>query len=181
MSIGLIPVLIVEDDEGIIALWRKYMSFISDDVRVAMTIPDALDEMRRLPSPSLVILDLRLPGSTHDNTLYHIEEIKRINPKVIVIVVTGHPEQSIEQLAIAAGADGFALKIAVAGQVQLLKLVERSLAQRDPSQPAFVESINLLSRLNELTMGHENPPTASPFSKLVPASGVRDFVQDEGR
>ena len=147
----MVTILIVEDEESISNLWVEFLSTISDDLRLAKNIPDALEHMRKIPHPALVLLDLGLPGSeSHENTLSYIKEFKAINPASVVIVITGAIKDFLNEKAIQHGADDFAHKMDVTSQKALLGLVKRSLENRNPKKPAFEQSSDILSKLTDL-------------------------------
>lgn len=147
-------ILIVEDDPGVTRLWERALAPIDAEVRSAITIPDALEQMRKIPPPDIVLLDLRLPGSSATNTLEHISELRKVNPKVLVVVLTGMNDHALPRMAEAMGADGFGTKWEIDTQRKLLGLVSDSLARRTVSRkPVFENSLEVLERLSALVTG----------------------------
>lgn len=138
-------ILIVDDDPGVVDLNRgRFEEF--GEVRYAYNIPDAFEQMRRLPPPDLVLLDLIFPGPEHpssaEETLRHIGLLKQVNPNAVVVVITGSSEERLQQLALEMGADSFLHKRDMASQKRLM----------EACMPAFQRSggQSILDKLNEL-------------------------------
>jgi DNA-binding NarL/FixJ family response regulator len=66
--------------------------------------------------PDVVLLDLSLPGR---NGISIIRSLRRARPRPKVLVVTMHAERVYADEALAAGADGFVLKLATAHELRL--------------------------------------------------------------
>ena len=64
---------------------------------------DALEAIRRL-RPDAVILDIRMPGLTGIEVL---EEVKKSDPHLLVIMITNFPYQQYRDRCLSAGADYF--------------------------------------------------------------------------
>lgn len=164
----MITVLIVEDDERMIQIWESFLAPLECVVRIAMTIREAMDEMRRVPFPDIVLLDLRLPGSNSaEDTLRQIEHFKAVNPKAVVVVLTGMVDKKLPELAAELGADGYSQKLDCANQTALFGVISQALTKRTQSSkaPAFETSLALLETLTRLTcpvpenanQNHETP------------------------
>lgn len=103
-----IRVLIVDDHE-VVRQGLQLMLEATDDLRVvghASTGEQALERVAAL-RPDLLLLDLRLPGRDGIKVL---RQIKRSQPNTKVLVLTGIDTRHEVLEAIAAGADGYALK-----------------------------------------------------------------------
>lgn len=145
-------VLIIEDDEGMARVFRQSILPVASEVRIAHNLVEALIEMRRKPAPDMVLLDLRLPGSRPENTLAHIAELKAVNPRVVVLVITGCVEDHLPALAAKLGADGFRAKMDVSSQERLLAAVKETLqTRRTSSEPVWEKSLQIIERLSEMT------------------------------
>lgn len=150
-------VLIVEDEEAVTCLWRSFLKGIACAVRVAHDLPEALRLMRIIPCPDVVLLDLKLPGSSPMNTLEHIAAFKEICQNVIVIVISGHPDERLPELALTLGAEFFAPKMKYGGsQSRLLTAIKEGIGSfvRRGHQPAYTPALEMLERLTELTAAH---------------------------
>lgn len=145
-------VLIVEDDPNMTEALRVCMEPVAKEIRIAHELPVALSLMATEPHPDLILLDLRLPGSTAENTLQHIESFKEINPEALVFAVTGMPDPSLPALAQSLGADAFVSKKELVSQRDLLRVIQENLAHRkDESEPAYKSSVTLLEKIAQLT------------------------------
>lgn len=148
-------VLIVEDDSDLAKLWVRYLQTVTTGIRVAHDLPAALVAMRAVPHPDIVLLDLRLPGSKPLNTLQHIAEMKEINPKAVVVVLTGAIEEKLPELAAQLGADGFGYKRDHAtSQRNLLLIIADAIKRRSVAKgPIFEPALSVLETLSALTSG----------------------------
>lgn len=101
-------VLVVEDESMVSDLARKILERYGYTVLAAANGREALDlyEEKR-NNISLVILDLNLPEIGGFQCL---EKLRELDPKVKILVTTGHSIDEIEKRAIEAGARGVLLK-----------------------------------------------------------------------
>lgn len=91
---------------------------------------EALELVRRL-APNVVVLDIRLPGSTGVEAC---REIKAQHPATRVIMLTSFPDDEVLFDAIAAGADGYVLKQVGSDElIHALRRVGRGESLLDPS------------------------------------------------
>lgn len=98
------------------------------EVRTASNLREAFREMRKIPPPDLVVLDLIFCGteaSSADETLKHIAALKAINENTVVLVVTGANEITA-QLALQHGADFFVTKEETATQERLYRACQEA-------------------------------------------------------
>ena len=107
----------------------------TDDMRCSRTFSsceEALEALRSGEVPTVVLIDVGLPGM---NGIRGIEEIKRLAPEVLSIVLTVFDDQEKVFRAICAGASGYLLKAspidAIAGGVRDLKLDRQSGDKKD--------------------------------------------------
>lgn len=101
----MITVLIV-DDSPLVRERLVHMVSQFSGVEIAGQTGDpqvALDAIRSL-SPSVVILDIRLPGRSGVELL---PEIKRLDPAPVVIMLTNYPYPQYREKCMEAGADFF--------------------------------------------------------------------------
>jgi DNA-binding NarL/FixJ family response regulator len=151
----MMTVLIVEDEEPVVELWRRIMSSVTarEKIRVARSSEEALEKMAIPPPPDLVLLDVRVPrvfgGHEPDNMLYHIQALKALNPAARVLVLTGVSDESLPALAQQLGADGFRPKISAASQDALFGAILETLRSPKPGEPAYARSVELLDKLTE--------------------------------
>lgn len=105
-------ILVVDDDLPTLEIRRKQFAPLGD-VRTAINLREALEQMRRIPPPDLVVLDLIFIGpekASAEESLRHIRLLKAINEHTVVLVMTGMTEARIREQALAAGADNVATK-----------------------------------------------------------------------
>ena len=91
---GLFKVLLVDDEEELVATLKERLSYRDIDADFSLTGAEAIQKMRE-KSFDIVILDLKLPGISGIETM---RVLKSENPDVPIILITGHgsPETSDE-------------------------------------------------------------------------------------
>lgn len=104
----MIKVLIADDH----VMFREGIrQILKDDPRIqlvaeASTAREMLDQAR-LHIPDVVLLDISMPGR---GGLEGLEDLKRWNPRVRVIMLTAHPEDHYAVRCLKSGADGYLTK-----------------------------------------------------------------------
>jgi len=104
----MIRIAIVEDDPMAASLLRDYIA--CDDIAVDAAYgsgEEALERMRSLPLPDVVLLDVNLPGISGIETAARIKEAW---PGVEIVMQTVFEDTDTILAAIAAGASGYLLK-----------------------------------------------------------------------
>lgn len=98
--------LVVDDQMGVRRL--LYEAFQEDDfeVRMAGSGLEAIDIIGEF-APDLILLDMKMPGM---NGLETLAEIKRLNPKASVIMMTAYGELEIVSEALRLGAREYVTK-----------------------------------------------------------------------
>ena len=125
-------VLLVDDHEvvrvGLRALIERQPGM--EVVGEAGTAREAVSQTGRL-APDVVVLDVRLPGSSG---LEACHQIKAHWPETRIIILTSFPDDEVLLDAIAAGADGYVLKqVGSDDLVRALERVGRGESLLDPS------------------------------------------------
>jgi len=87
-------VVIIDDDEDILELLSEYLSL--EDFDVVGRGTDGLEAVNLYAQhvPDFVIMDIAMPN--YDG-IYGLENIKKLNPNAIVIILTGNSDKSITQ------------------------------------------------------------------------------------
>ncbi|MBM3792101.1 MAG: response regulator, partial [Acidobacteria bacterium] len=93
-------VLLVDDERDFIDVLTKRLRKRKLDLRVALSGEEAVRAVQEKPV-DVVVLDMRMPGMDGLQTL---REIKRMNPMIEVIMLTGHAnvEAAVEGLELGA-------------------------------------------------------------------------------
>ena len=95
-------ILVVDDDDGIRLLVKKYLNENNFLVTTASSAEDASDKIKLIKF-DLIILDIMMPGKSG---LEFIEENKKkLNTPIILLTAKGEPKERIEGLEI--GADDY--------------------------------------------------------------------------
>jgi two-component system, response regulator, stage 0 sporulation protein F len=81
-------ILIVDDEEGILLLYKEELEEEGFGVVTAMNGEQALHIFNESP-PNLVILDINMPGI---NGIQVLRQMKEINPNLPVILSSAYPE-----------------------------------------------------------------------------------------
>jgi len=116
-------VLVIDDEPTLAGNIQKYLQKAGYEVKVAHEASEGLEQMREF-GPDAVILDYRLPGM---DGLAALREIRRIDPKVKVLMITAHGSIEVAIEAIRAGAFDYLHKPVVLSELKLA--VEKALGQ----------------------------------------------------
>ena len=95
-------ILVVDDDDGIRSLLKKYLNDNNYLITTAKDTKDAYDKIKIIKF-DLIILDIMMPGQTGLEFL-NINK-KKINTPVILLTAKGEPKERIEGLEV--GADDY--------------------------------------------------------------------------
>jgi DNA-binding NarL/FixJ family response regulator len=87
-------IIIIDDDEDILELLSEYL--LLEDFDVVGRGTDGLKAVNLYAQhvPDFVIMDIAMPN--YDG-IYGLENIKKLNPNAIVIILTGNSDKSITQ------------------------------------------------------------------------------------
>jgi DNA-binding NtrC family response regulator len=122
MEVALKKILIIDDDQMML---NALTTLLEAEDYETMTSPDGKGGIQsyRKHRPDVVLLDLRLPEK---NGIEVLKEIRRVNARAQVIIITGYPSPEVKAEAFENGAFYFYEKTKDIGE--LLKAVQRALA-----------------------------------------------------
>lgn len=124
-------ILLVEDDPGFSKVVAAIIERIPDvQVICARGIREAMEEMRRIPPPDFVFLDLGLTDSLPPQTVETIPRFIELNPNAPVCVLSGTVDEKMIQLSKSLGADLFQAKMEMRSQSDLWNAIKRTYANR---------------------------------------------------
>jgi DNA-binding NarL/FixJ family response regulator len=138
-------VLSVDDEEFIAETIRRVLSN-DQELHYAGSLPSADQLIRHLQqSPAnLVVLDLNMPGK---DAFEAIEEVRRLNPAIRVVVLSGDRDPSLVRRALDAGAVGYISKDEPLDV--LLAELRRAAQGQHVLSPQVKESVGRLSRFGQ--------------------------------
>lgn len=116
-------VLVVDDEEGIRDLLSRTLALAEYDVETTADGRAALESIRN-DGYKLLIADLRMPGM---DGLTLIREVKQINPRLPIIIITGYSSESSAIEAVNLGVAGYLTK--PVGIPQVLAAAAKALGQ----------------------------------------------------
>lgn len=98
-----VGVLIVDDSEPFLRAARRHLEF-EPDLQVLGTARDGAQaiEMAGSLKPDVVLVDLSMPGM---NGLETAAELKKLDPALLVVLLTGHDPEAYRDAAQQAGVD----------------------------------------------------------------------------
>ncbi len=137
-------ILVVDDDEKVVKTISSYLSLKGYSVDTAGTGKEAIAKSKE-HIYNLAVLDIRLPDMEGTDLL---TELRRSEPKMMKIMLTGYPgyESSVESLN--KGADAYLVKPVMLEE--LLKVVETKLKEQEDAlamdQKKLVEYIESRGR-----------------------------------
>lgn len=99
-------ILVIDDEQGILDLLDTLLSRKGYDVVLAASGQKGLEIFRR-ERPDVVVLDLKMPGM---NGLTVLQQVRSLNPKQPVIILTGAATPEMEQQVRALGVSEFVEK-----------------------------------------------------------------------
>jgi YesN/AraC family two-component response regulator len=99
-------ILVVDDEEHIVRLLKKFLTLKEYEVYTARNGAEALEKVKE-HRPHIVLLDIIMPGMGGIEVL---KEIKKISPKTAVIMVTAVIDEELAKRAMHLGADDYITK-----------------------------------------------------------------------
>jgi len=99
-------ILVVDDEIHIVRLLQKYLVPKEYEVFTATDGPEAIQKVKDI-RPHVVLLDIIMPGMGGIEVL---KEIKKIDPKIAVIMVTAVIDEELAKRAMQLGADDYITK-----------------------------------------------------------------------
>jgi len=125
-----IPILVVEDKDSLRELMRKVLAAAGFDVTPAASAEEAALRLKEKPF-RLVLTDLRLPGADGH---WVLQEAKRLDPQVEVIVLTAYGSIESSVRAVKSGAFDYLTK--PVENDHLVEVVRLALSRRGEAGPA---------------------------------------------
>lgn len=104
-----LSVLSVEDDPHLSKLLRQLLEMEGYAARIASNRAEIVAELRRLPSPDLVLLDIVLPDANGFDILQRMKQHPALR-SIPVIMVTSRATRESVMRGLAGGADGYVTK-----------------------------------------------------------------------
>lgn len=93
--IGSLRLMIVEDNVDVLEAYRLYFKSKVRELFTARTGEEAILTFRR-EKPGMIFVDLMLPDMSGLDVVRHV---KALSPETRVVVVTGHAEESLQEIA----------------------------------------------------------------------------------
>lgn len=119
-------ILVVDDDPSVVSILTKYFSDAGYSVDAAAHGGDALIAVSQY-QPDVVVLDILMEGL---NGVQVLEQIRSLDPKIRVIMITGSGDASLKPTAMSMGAFAYVSK-----PVSLERLHEAVTAAFTPPGP----------------------------------------------
>lgn len=156
-------VLIIEDDNGVAEVLKRFLSPVASQVIVAQNMQTAIDALSSAVEIDIITLDLGLPDSGVQDTLEAIKAIKKTKPLSLVVVITGQEIPGLEKVAIEKGADGVILKQGEQFTARgILSLLQGLLTNYISKPQHYANSASVLEKLQNAlqalnVVNNENP------------------------
>jgi DNA-binding response OmpR family regulator len=181
-----VRVLVVEDEENLLALLRKYLEREGYEVHETLDGREALEVARRA-EPDVVVLDWMLPGLDGMEVL---RELRRFS-EAYVIMLTARADEVDRIVGLSTGADDYLVKPFSPGELvaRVRAMLRRprgvaSSAQgilEEDAPLSFGELIVDPARRETRLLGEEVPLTALEFELLAALASRPGFVFSRSR
>ncbi len=102
--------LIVEDQPSMAVLLKRYLQPLAQKVDIVHSWEEAMKATAIVDAYDIVTLDLNLGDSNAEKTIAGINDLRKHNSALVVIVVTGVMNLKDAERIFQAGADGFLAK-----------------------------------------------------------------------
>lgn len=99
-------ILVVDDEIKVCAILKEYLSLKGYETHTALSGEEALEKVKEV-KPHIVLLDIIMPGMGGIKTL---QEIKKIEPNIGVIMITAIIDEPMALLALEMGAYDYITK-----------------------------------------------------------------------
>ncbi len=119
----MIRILVVDDEKEICSFLKEFLERKEYQVSTATDADTALELVEK-EKPHLVLLDIRMPQTDGVSLL---QQIKKINPDIGVIMVTAVRDEILAKRTIELGADGYITKPIDLNYLETNVLVKRLL------------------------------------------------------
>lgn len=131
--------VMITDDHKMVREGIKQLLELNDSISVVGMASDGDECISVLESkkPDLLLLDINMPSK---NGLEIIEEIKKLNFNVKIILLTVHNEVDYLLKAVEIGADGYVLKDS--GSAELVNAIEIVMSGESYIQPDMIPMLN---------------------------------------
>ena len=96
-------ILVIDDEEPTLSMFRLFLGAYGYQVFTAANGSEGI-ELFKKERPSIVLTDIKMPGM---DGLTVLKQIKNIDPKTEVIVITGHGDMELAKQALDSDAVGF--------------------------------------------------------------------------
>jgi two-component system, NarL family, response regulator NreC len=187
--------VVLADDHAVVRKGLRLLLEAEPGLRVvaeAGTVPDAL-RMARAHRPSVLVLDLNMPGGS---SLEAIPTLREQAPMTAIVVLTMQNDPSFARQALQAGALGFVLKeaaddelleairLAAAGDTYLNPRLGARLAAQppEPAGPPDDLSERELEVLKLIALGHTNAEIAAQlYLSVRTVESHRAHIQQKTR
>ena len=161
---GKIRVLAVDDDPNITWILRDGLSEEEYIVETCNNGPAAIQKLTEF-HPDVCLLDIKMPGMDGIEVLGHV---KRLDPSVSVIIVSGHADTPVVVRAIRQGAEDFIVKPFEVEMVEVC--INKALEKKDLKQ-----RVNRLEQeLAKQTVRHDFIGESAPIMR------VRELIEQIG-
>lgn len=113
--------LVIEDNLIYARLVERYLTGLADKIVIVESWDAA--EPHLAGNPNIIWIDLLVPGYDESHALRKVTEVRAVHHEAIILVVSGIPDPTLFERAIAAGADAFMDKLSVASENQIISLL----------------------------------------------------------
>lgn len=114
-------IIIIEDNDRYSTAIKNILGGFADEVVVVRTWTEATSYFN--DDPDVIWIDLELPDSDVEDTIHKIKDLRAQDSDVVILVVSGHVDPKVTQLAEKSGVDVVECKAMAATPRKLFSLI----------------------------------------------------------
>lgn len=142
-----LTILLVDDQPEVIEIWRRHLAPLEANILTATSVEEAITQMRRIPPPDFVLLDLILPPHGPSHVEETITALRAFNPALTIVAISGREKDDILRMVANVRVEAAINKHEAATQSALLRVVLEALEKSKKSSQVLSQVGELINKL----------------------------------
>lgn len=139
-------ILLVDDDLSMRKYWIRCLAPLKAEILQASSVEEAREQMKKIPPPDVLLLDLGLPPMNASETLSEVRALREHNPNLVIIAISGMAEEDLLKAVAGTMVNAAITKDDMLYQDNLLKLVKSILETNKKSTGALLKDMGEIAR-----------------------------------